>query len=172
MTKRTKTTGLFLCICFILLSCALVPKETVSTVYEARVTAVVDGDTIKVQFVDAVPEGCSRSERVRFIGVNTPELTTNPPEYFALEARDFTNSHLYLQTVFLEFDTVSARKDRYGRLLCYVYKDDSAISINQQLLASGYAYYYGVFAFDAGRMTEFKTAEHYAQQNQLGLWEL
>jgi len=89
MTKRTKT-GLFLCICFILLSCALVPKETVSTVYEARVTAVVDGDTVKVQFVDAVPEGCSRSERVRFIGVNTPELTTNPPEYFALEARDFT----------------------------------------------------------------------------------
>ncbi len=167
-SRKFSITGL---IVLFLISCALVPKESTSPVYKARVTAVIDGDTVKVQFDDELPDGCARIEKVRFIGVNTPELSTKPAEYYAQEARDFTNQTLYLQTVYLEFDTVSAHKDRYGRVLAYVYQDSSSISVNKQLILGGYGYYYGVFAFDESRMSEFRSAEEYARSNKKGLWK-
>ena len=154
----------------ILISCAVVPSDAKNRLYEVRVNAVVDGDTIKIQFLDKnTPAGCSREERVRLIGVNTPELTTTPPEYYANEARLYTNQ-FYRKTVFLEFDTGSALRDRYGRLLAYVYSDIGTLSINEQLIAGGYGIYYGIFAFNQDRMNEFNSAEKYAQKNRYGIW--
>lgn len=153
-----------------IISCVFGQLENQNTWYEARVTSVIDGDTIQVHFIDEIlPAGCERNERVRFIGVDTPELFTTPPEYFAQEARDYTNQ-FYQKTVMLEFDTVTALRDRYGRLLAYVYYDIGVMPINKQLIAGGYGYYYGVFAFEAERMTEFKNAENYARSNKNGLW--
>jgi endonuclease YncB( thermonuclease family) len=84
----------FIYSCFfllVLLSCAIGQFEN-QTLYEAQVTSVTDGDTIVVQFTgNKPPPECSRIERVRFIGVNTPELTKKPMEVFAREARDYTN---------------------------------------------------------------------------------
>ncbi len=139
--------------------------------YSAIITSVIDGDTVTIRFnSDILPSGCSRTERVRLIGINTPELTINPPEYYAEEARDFLNQY-YLTPITIKFDSVSDRRDRYGRLLAYIYEQDNPFdSINWRILYDGYGYFYGIFAFETEKMKEFKTAETDARINKRGLW--
>ncbi len=76
-----------------------------------EVVRVVDGDTIVVKI-----EG--KEEKVRLIGVNTPESTTDK-EPFGKEASDFTKRALEGRRVYLEFDV--QERDKYGRLLAYVW---------------------------------------------------
>jgi micrococcal nuclease len=97
---------------------------------EARVTAVVDGDTI-----DVVVAG--RNERVRLLGVDTPETVDpdRPVGCYGPEAAAFTHQRLQDRTVRLRFDR--ERRDRYGRLLAYV--DVDGHRFNDDLLAGGYA---------------------------------
>ena len=81
-----------------------------------RVEQVVDGDTIKVHLG-------GRLETVRYIGVDTPE-TVHPArglEPYGKEASRFNASLVEGKMVRLEFDV--ERRDRYGRLLAYVYVD-------------------------------------------------
>jgi len=83
------------------------------------VTRVIDGDTIVVR----LPAG---SERVRLIGIDTPE-TVHPnrePEPFGPEASAFMKSLLEGREVWLELDV--RQRDRFGRLLAYVYVEDDA----------------------------------------------
>lgn len=161
----------FLFLSAFLFSCtAIIPTEQ-ETGYPAIITSVIDGDTVTIRFnSDILPSGCSRTERVRLIGINTPELTINPPEYYAEEARDFLNQY-YLTPITIKFDSVSDRRDRYGRLLAYIYEQDNPFdSINWRILYDGYGYFYGIFAFETEKMKEFKTAETDARINKRGLW--
>ncbi|HEX6687762.1 MAG TPA: thermonuclease family protein [Solirubrobacterales bacterium] len=82
----------------------------------ARVTRVVDGDTIEVRL-----DG--RSEDVRLIGVDTPETVKpdTPVQCFGPRASHFTKQHLTGRQVRLVFGV--ERRDIYGRLLAYVYLD-------------------------------------------------
>ncbi len=84
----------------------------------ATVTEVVDGDTVVVAF----PGG--RSETVRLLGVDTPETVDpdEPVECYGPEASAFTHARLDGRQVRLEKDR--EERDRYGRLLAYVYVDD------------------------------------------------
>ncbi len=91
----------------------------------ARVVAVIDGDTI-----DVVLAG-GRTERVRYIGVNTPER--DQPCY--AEATAANAALVADQTVTLVEDV--SETDPNGRLLRYVYVDD--VFVNAQLVADGYA---------------------------------
>lgn len=155
---------------FLFFSCtAFFPTEQEAG-YPAIITSVIDGDTVTIRFnTDILPSGCNRTEKVRLIGINTPELTINPPEYYAKEARDFLNQY-YLTPIIVKFDSVSDRRDRYGRLLAYIYDDTSFDSINWRILYYGYGYFYGLFAFEAEKMEEFKIAETDARINKRGLW--
>lgn len=166
--RRALVVSLFF---FVTVSCVIGQLEDAPSWYEAVVTAVVDGDTIQIQFVDDPPPDCSWNERVRFIGVDTPELYKVPADYYAREAREYTN-RFYSKIVLIEFDSVSGIRDRYGRLLAYVYNDINQMPINKQLIAGGYGYYYGDFAFNPEKMVEFKNAEQDARANQRGLWGL
>lgn len=85
-----------------------------NAVYEVSIRRVVDGDTIVVNF----PTG--EQERVRLIGVNTPETVhpKKPVEYYGKEASDFTKKELTGKKVWLQMD-VQVR-DRYRRSLGYV----------------------------------------------------
>lgn len=159
-----------LAIILLFTSCFLPIPKTDTHYHTARITAVVDGDTVKIQFTDAKPDECEWNEKVRLIGVDTPELYTKPPEYFAVEARDYVNQY-YQKDILFEFDTVSARRDRYSRLLGYIYIDGSPYSLNEELIEEGYGYYYDVFAFDRDRMIDFADAEKRAKQNKKGLWK-
>lgn len=105
----------------------------------ARVVRVVDGDT----FVARVEGG--REERVRLIGVDTPESTTRV-EPFGPEAARFTRRALEGRQVYLELDVQP--RDRYGRLLAYAWlepprrRDEAEVRrrmFNAVLLLEGYA---------------------------------
>jgi micrococcal nuclease len=139
--------------------------------YDALVTKVVDGDTIKIRFINVIPENCSVEETVRFIGVNTPELNIHnnkPKEYFASEASDFTNECLSGRNIKLRFDSVSNLRDKYNRLIAYIYHED--FLFNQILIEQGYANYYPNFKFEYDYMNLFKNAEMYAKKNHKGKW--
>lgn len=101
----------------------------------ARVTAVVDGDTIKVRLDGGA------DERVRYIGIDTPESVKpgTPVECFAKRA-SAENARLLAagdDRVRLRFD--AERRDRYGRLLAYVYRTSDGVLVNGELVRGGYA---------------------------------
>lgn len=137
---------------------------------QARCLRVVDGDTIEVAFIGE-NKLSETKEKIRFIGVNTPELNTNngkKAEYWAKEATAFTKKELEGKYIELSFDDVSSKKDKYERFLCYVWIDDYLF--NKILLESGNAYYYPNFKFNKKYMTLFEQAENYARNEKAGLW--
>lgn len=125
-----------------------------------KVDRVVDGDTAKVFF-----EG--RSEYVRYIGIDTPESVDpdSAVECFGPEAKAFNESQLEAGTVRLEFD--EERRDRYGRLLAYVYVGE--LMLNAELLRQGYAETMTIAPNDS-RADRFRQIEADARKEGLGLW--
>ena len=170
MDKRILINTLFLISILSLLSCSTNNNEqSINKSAEAYVQAVMDGDTVRVKFVEE-PAGCTVVEKVRLIGVNTSELYSDPPEYFAKEAYEFTDGNLWHKNVKIEFDEETSFRDRYGRLLAYVYVEGSETSFNEELLTGGYAEYYGYFKFNEEKMQLFKQCETTARNNKVGRW--
>ena len=97
---------------------------------EGRVVLIVDGDTIHVRVG-------SRVEKVRYIGVNTPEVhhPRRGEEPGGREATAINRSLVEARDVRLETDVQT--RDRYGRLLAYVWVGDTMI--NAELVRRGYA---------------------------------
>jgi micrococcal nuclease len=103
------------------------------TTQSARVVRAVDGDTVVV----ALPGGAT--ERVRYIGVDTPETVkpNTPVQCFGKKA-SAENHHLVDgQAVRLVADAET--RDRYGRLLAYVYRTSDGLFVNAELVRRGYA---------------------------------
>jgi micrococcal nuclease len=98
----------------------------------ARVLRVVDGDTILVA-VGGV------QERVRYIGVDTPETVkpNTPVQCFGKRASAENHRLLDGQAVRLVADAEA--RDRYGRLLAYVYRVSDGLFVNAALVRGGYA---------------------------------
>jgi micrococcal nuclease len=86
----------------------------------AEVSGHVDGDTVRVR-IENPPPGLSALETIRLLGVDTPETVhpARPVEAFGKEASAFTRDRLLGKTVYLAFDW--DLRDRYGRLLVYIY---------------------------------------------------
>lgn len=124
------------------------------------VTKVTDGDTIHVAFQ-------GHDERVRLIGIDTPEVPWygGRGECFGVEAGLFARSRLAGRSVRLEFDT--DRRDRYGRLLAYVYVDGQLF--NLALVRLGYARADPVPP-DIRLAQQFAKAETEARSAGRGLW--
>jgi micrococcal nuclease len=99
--------------------------------FDASVVATIDGDTIDVR-IDA-----GRVERVRILGADTPETKDprKPVQCFGPEASAYTHARLSGRRVSLETD--SEVRDKYGRLLAYVYVDGARF--DDELLRLGYA---------------------------------
>lgn len=97
----------------------------------AKVVRVTDGDTIRVKL-----DG--REERVRYIGVDTPEVAGSPAgaEPFGAEASKANREMVEDERVCLERDITE--RDRYGRLLRYVWLADGTL-VNEELLRLGLA---------------------------------
>ncbi len=139
-----------------------------------KVEKVVDGDTVHIQTQ-------SGKEVVRLIGIDTPE-TVAPgvsPQCFGQQATEKTTSLLNNKMVRIEGDVTKGDRDKYGRLLRYVYISDGwdnndndnneEINVNLYLVAQGYAYEnsYGVHH---KHESSFKIAEQNAKVNKIGLW--
>lgn len=130
-----------------------VPERAVAR----RCTRVVDGDTV-------ILDG---NERVRLIGVDTPEMAREgaPAQYFALRAKWFTRDLVEGRDVKLAFDY--ARRDRYGRTLGYLFLDDGTF-VNLEIVRQGYGFAYTRFPFRW--LEEFRAAESAARIEGAGLW--
>ena len=139
-------------------------QETVDTQQVLYpVTAVSDGDTIKV-----VIDG--KQETVRLIGVDTPETKDprKPVQCYGQVASAYTTNMVMGKSVRLESDDSQQQRDKYGRLLRYVYLSDGTL-INQLLIESGHAYEY-TYKVPNHFQSQFKQAATDAQANQIGLW--
>jgi endonuclease YncB( thermonuclease family) len=127
-----------------------------------KVVRVVDGDTIVV----------SPNEKVRLIGVDTPE-TVHPKkavECFGKDAKEFTRRAVEGKTIRLVLDEVNTKrrhKDRYGRTLAYTYLADGTM-LNAELIRQGYAHAYTRFPFRY--LVEFRELERQARTRTVGLW--
>jgi len=137
-----------------------------SRLTRAEVIDHVDGDTVRVR-INNPPNGLKAVETIRLIGVDTPE-TVHPRrevEAFGVEASNFTKSRLLGKTVYLAFDW--DLRDRYGRLLAYIYTADRRCH-NAELIREGYGHAYTRFAFQF--MEEFRALEQEARREKKGLW--
>ena len=100
---------------------------------DATVVRVVDGDTIRVRLAGGA------IERVRYIGVDTPESVKpgTPVQCYAEAAAAFNRRLVAGRSVRLVGDVES--RDRYGRLLAYVYRRPDGLFVNAELARLGYA---------------------------------
>lgn len=131
-------------------------------VYE--VSQVLDGDTIEI-----ARDG--KLERVRLIGVDTPETKDprKPVQCFGKEASKHTETSLSGRRVRLEFDPVVGERDRYDRLLAYVWREDG-LFVNLDLVTEGFAHEYTYQHQLYKYRDEFQAAERAADSADKGLW--
>ena len=137
----------------------LAAKDYSSDVYVSR---AVDGDTIEL----------SNGEKVRYIGIDTPELREKDgarwvysPQPYAELAKDFNQRLVEGKQVKLEFDV--QKRDKYNRLLAYVYSDDKMA--NLEMVREGYAMIY-TYPPNVKYTEEFLAAQTQAREGQKGLW--
>jgi micrococcal nuclease len=140
------------------------------------VTAVVDGDTVRVEYQNGT------RETVRLLGVDTPETQAeNSPDEFegvpdTAAGRDclreageaatrYATDRLLGETVSLRFDPRSDRRGYYDRLLAYVVHDGQ--NVNHVLVDRGYA---RVYDSEFTERDRFYTAESRAQENGTRVW--
>ena len=122
-----------------------------------KVIRVVDGDTIEI-------EG---GEKVRYIGIDTPE-TVDPRktvQCFGVEASKKNQELVEGKMVRLEKDITD--RDKYNRLLRYVYVGDTFI--NLELVKQGFAYSYS-YPPDIKYQDQFVNAQQEAREEKRGLW--
>lgn len=143
------------------------PGQTSKTLEGAQpglysINHFIDGDTIAVNMN-------SHTESVRFIGIDTPEThkPDTPVQCYGPQAAAFTKTAIGTGKVRLVSDSLSTDRDRYGRLLRYVYLQDGTL-LNAELVSDGYAFYYPYFPF--GKSAQFKTDEQTAMGAHKGLW--
>ena len=127
---------------------------------------VTDGDTIRVD-VDG------RNEPVRLILIDAPEThdPNNPPECFGQEATTYLTWLLSLGgDLYLETDV--SDRDRFGRLLRYVwldFGDGEVYLVNEALVRAGYAAL-STFPPDVKYVDEMREAGQFARELGYGLW--
>jgi len=123
---------------------------------EATVVRVVDGDTVEL-------EG---GERVRYIGVDTPESTGGATDCYGQEAKTKNEELVEGKTVKLEYDVEC--EDRFDRLLAYV--SVGGDEVNRRLVAEGFACTLFIPPNGESRQSEYRALEVQAQQQGTGLW--
>lgn len=148
-----------------------IPKDAVPAGYVEN----IDGDTIVVELENR--NGNLREERVRLIGIDTPETNDsfgNQPECYGKEATNKTDSVLVTakdDTVWLEADVDD--QDQYGRLLRYVWYestiDGEVHLLNADLVREGYALA-KTYRPNTARQDELDDAEAAAIREGRGLW--
>lgn len=142
---------------------------------EARVVSVTDGDTVVLQIA-------SERERVRLIGIDTPESKRNPRSrkqadqnhlvvdevvHLGKLAAEHTQKLLPVGTpVRVEFDLQP--RDRYGRLLAYLWLSNGTM-VNEEIIRAGYAYPLTIppnVKYEGRFLAGFRES----REKQLGLW--
>ncbi len=126
--------------------------------HRGTVVRVVDGDTVDVSLTSG------KRERVRLIGIDATERG----DCFASQASDRARSLAMGRKVVLRGDPTQDTRDRYGRLLAYVWLPGGK-DLGYQLVAGGFAKVY-VYRDAFQRHSAYRTAEQGAKAATRGLW--
>ncbi len=138
----------------------------------STVRYIIDGDTLVL----------ADGEKVRLIGVDTPEIhddqhrnhyhaqkygrDTRVIDEYAYKAKDFALKEMLHRPVRLEYG--EERRDKFGRLLAYVYREPGDFFLNAELVKRGYGFAYTRFPFKYEN--DFRSYESEARKNRAGLW--
>jgi micrococcal nuclease len=139
------------------------------------VTRIIDGDTLKVFYL-------GREESIRLIGIDTPECRINKKT-----KRDAKRSEQDIKTIiemgkrateyveslvkpgdFINIEFDAQERDRYGRLLGYVYLSDGKM-LNEEIVKAGYANVMTIPP-DVKYKDRFLRAYKQARKDKKGLW--
>lgn len=128
-----------------------------------KVSYVYDGDTVAIFYK-------GKQRIIRLLGIDTPETVDHrkPIQCFGKQASLVTKELLNNKNISLKFDSDREQRDRYGRYLAYVYRQDD-LDINKYLIEKGYAREY-TYGKPYLRQKEFKKIEKQAQENNIGMW--
>jgi micrococcal nuclease len=136
------------------------------------VTEVIDGDTFRL----------SNGEKVRLLGMDAPEMNEsdkldrdseqsgrdkNTIKKLGTLSAEYVKKLANGKNVYLEKEPGGDDRDKYGRLLRYIYLEDGTL-INGKIIRDGYAYVYDRYQLSKTR--EFKQYEKEARENKRGLW--
>ena len=153
------------------LGCLLFWAAAASASDTRLVRHVSDGDTLVLE----------NGEKVRLIGVDTPELSSasrnhdsarrnhldeKTVEEFAKRAKSFTEGLVEGQAVRLEYDW--QRIDKYGRTLAYVYRNEDGLLVNAEIIRQGYGFPIVHFIFKY--KDDFRKLGEEARQAGRGMW--
>ena len=161
MKKITKILFLFIVFvcCFNYVSAQNKIKQT-----PAYVLYVIDGDTIIVN-ID------NMEYKVRLIGIDAPEIANieenKKAECFADESTKKLKELVLNKEIVLISDSLSDNKDKYNRLLRYIYIND--LDINAEMIKNGYVKSFLFFPFD--KQDEYGNLDSFAQLQSLGLYD-
>jgi micrococcal nuclease len=134
------------------------------TVLVATIVRVVDGDTLNIRVN-------GQEETVRLLLVDTPETVhpSKPIQPFGPEASAFAKETLTPgKQVEIELDV--SERDKYGRLLCYLYLDGRMF--NELLLKNGLARVAYVYAPNTRYVNQFYILQKQAQAMEIGIWSI
>jgi len=130
----------------------------------ARLERVIDGDTIVARLA-------GREERIRFIGIDTPETVkpNTPVQCYGPRAHDLNARLLGAAGASLTLRFDRELRDRYGRLLAYVYRARDGLFVNARLIAAGAARTLPI-APNTSRAVELRSLQETARAAGRGLW--
>ena len=127
-----------------------------------KLVECIDGDTARFIINN-------KEEKVRFIGIDTPE-STNFQEEYGIEASNYTCELLRnAENIYIEYDMNSSVRDKYNRVLGWVFVDGNNIS--ELLLSKGYAevkYIYDDYKY----INNLCEVQKVAYSNKLGIWSI
>lgn len=127
-----------------------------------QVTAVVDGDTIRVMYNGKI-------EPVRLLAIDTPETKDprKPVQCFGDAASRKMSELVSGKNVKLQQDGTQPDRDKYFRLLRYAYLQDGT-DVGAEMIKQGYAFAYTRFPSD--KVEEYRGYERQARETNVGLW--
>lgn len=130
---------------------------TITSEKTYKVTKVIDGDTIEI-------EG---GQKVRYIGVDTAEMDDKDPVKLCYAQKAFEKNKELVEGKEIHLEKDVSEKDKYGRLLRYVYMEETFV--NDYLTRSGFASAV-TYPPDIKYQKQFQEAQREAKDNNLGLW--
>ncbi|MCD8494708.1 MAG: thermonuclease family protein [Candidatus Pacebacteria bacterium] len=139
---------------------------SVDSIFEPthRIVRIVDGDTMVVR------TSAGREERIRVIGIDTPE-TVHPNRdiaCFGIEATAFARTLFTNQDIIITTDPTQGDRDRYGRMLGYITLPDGR-DFGHTMIHQGYAFEY-TFRIPYQKQSLYKDAERDARMHKRGMW--
>lgn len=149
-------TAALLSLCFFLVTYAVEGRTWAEAAVYADVVRVSDGDSITVKLG-------GKKEKIRLIGIDAPEIRQRP---WGQMAKRHLIALVGRSSVKIETDVV--KRDRYGRLLAYVWTSDGRF-VNLELLRDGYAVLY-TFPPNVNHVEDLRAAEAEAKGKRIGIW--